>query len=132
MIRVVGIRAFGSLLSLFCLITSVGASFPENAPPDIILIVADNLGHGDLGCYGCQDIKTPNIDSIATDGVRLTNFYSNGPECSPTRTALLTGRYSNEFPDWNAHSARAMWDVTTTRSTWRKSTSLVCHLKNPF
>ena len=68
------------------------------AKPDIVLIVADNLGHGDLSCYGCPDIKTPNIDSIAAQGVRFSNFYSNGPECSPTRTALLTGRYQQRIP----------------------------------
>lgn len=66
--------------------------------PDIVLIMADNLGHGDLSCYGCTDIQTPNIDRIAQQGVRLTNFYSNGPECSPTRTALLTGRYQQRIP----------------------------------
>jgi N-acetylgalactosamine-6-sulfatase len=66
--------------------------------PDIVLIVADNLGHGDLSCYGCPDIQTPHIDSIAAQGVRFTNFYSNGPECSPTRTALLTGRYQQRIP----------------------------------
>lgn len=68
------------------------------AKPDIVLIVADNLGHGDLSCYGCPDIKTPNIDRIAAQGVRFSNFYSNGPECSPTRTALLTGRYQQRIP----------------------------------
>ncbi|MCP4855544.1 MAG: sulfatase-like hydrolase/transferase [Fuerstiella sp.] len=61
------------------------------------MIVADNLGHGDLSCYGCRDIQTPNIDRIATQGVRFTNFYSNGPECSPTRTALMTGRYQQRL-----------------------------------
>ncbi|MCA9049782.1 MAG: sulfatase-like hydrolase/transferase [Planctomycetaceae bacterium] len=66
--------------------------------PDIVLIVADNLGHGDLSCYGCRDIQTPNIDRIAAEVVRFTNFYSNGPECSPTRTALLTGRYQQRIP----------------------------------
>ena len=66
--------------------------------PNIILIVADNLGHGDLSCYGCPDIQTPNIDRIAKQGVRFTNFYSNGPECSPTRTALFTGRYQQRIP----------------------------------
>ncbi len=65
--------------------------------PDIVLIMADNLGHGDLSCYGCTDIQTPAIDSIAQQGVRLTNFYSNGPECSPTRTALFTGRYQQRI-----------------------------------
>ena len=66
--------------------------------PDVVLIVADNLGHGDLSCYGCPDIDTPNIDAIAARGVRFTNFYSNGPECSPTRTAMMTGRYQQRIP----------------------------------
>jgi N-acetylgalactosamine-6-sulfatase len=61
--------------------------------PNVVLIVADNLGYGDLSCYGCRDIQTPNIDRLAAGGVRFTNYYANGPECTPTRTALLTGRY---------------------------------------
>jgi N-acetylgalactosamine-6-sulfatase len=63
--------------------------------PNIVLIVADDLGYGDVGCYGCQDIRTPNIDRIAAEGVRFTTFYANAPECTPTRTALLTGRYQH-------------------------------------
>lgn len=62
-------------------------------PPNIVLIVADDLGYGDLSSYGATDIRTPNIDRIGQRGVRFTHCYSNGPECSPTRTALLTGRY---------------------------------------
>ena len=61
--------------------------------PNILLIVADDLGYGDLGYYGCPDIRTPVIDGLAAQGVRFTNFYANGPECTPTRTALMTGRY---------------------------------------
>ena len=61
--------------------------------PNIILIMADDLGYGDLGCYGCIDIHTPVIDRIAEEGVKFTTFYANAPECTPTRTALLTGRY---------------------------------------
>jgi len=61
--------------------------------PNIVLLVADDLGSADLSSYGCQDIRTPRIDSIGARGVRFTHFYANGPECSPTRTALLTGRY---------------------------------------
>lgn len=61
--------------------------------PNIILILADDLGYGSLGCYGNAEIKTPNIDRLAASGVRLTDFHSNGSVCSPTRAALLTGRY---------------------------------------
>tara|TARA_Y100001934_G_scaffold145042_1_gene174246 strand:- start:1272 stop:2657 length:1386 start_codon:yes stop_codon:yes gene_type:complete len=60
---------------------------------NILVIFADNMGYGDLGCYGCPDIKTPVIDKLATEGVRFTNYYSNGPECTPTRTGFFTGRY---------------------------------------
>jgi N-acetylgalactosamine-6-sulfatase len=61
--------------------------------PNLVLILADDLGYGDVGCYGCPDIRTPALDRLAAQGVRLTSFYANGPECTPTRTALLTGRY---------------------------------------
>lgn len=64
-------------------------------PPNIVLLLADDLGYGDVGCYGCPDIRTPAIDRLATQGVRFTQFYANGPECSPTRTALMTGRYQH-------------------------------------
>lgn len=74
-----------------------GACAGERPDPrarlNIVLILADDLGYSDLGCYGCKDIKTPVLDRLATQGVRFTQFYSNGPECSPTRAALLTGRY---------------------------------------
>jgi N-acetylgalactosamine-6-sulfatase len=60
---------------------------------NVVVILADDLGYGDVGCYGAPDIKTPEIDRLAAQGVRFTQFYSNGPECTPTRTAFLTGRY---------------------------------------
>ncbi len=56
--------------------------------PNIILIMADDLGYGDVGCYGNEIIKTPNIDWLARNGMRFTDFHSNGPVCSPTRAAL--------------------------------------------
>ena len=68
-------------------------SSPTARRSNIVLIMADDLGYGDLGCYGCTDIRTPAVDSLATEGVRFTNFYANAPNCTPTRTALLTGRY---------------------------------------
>ena len=61
--------------------------------PNVVLILADDMGYGDVGCFGSKRFKTPHIDALATDGLRLTDFHSNGAVCSPTRAALLTGRY---------------------------------------
>ena len=73
----------------------VAASAQERAartPPNVILIYADDLGYGDLGCYG-SPIRTPHLDRLARDGARFTHFLSANPVCSPSRAALLTGRY---------------------------------------
>jgi arylsulfatase A len=64
------------------------------ALPNIVLIVADDLGYGDLGCYGSSAIRTPNIDALAAQGARLTGFCAASPLCSPSRASLMTGRYS--------------------------------------
>lgn len=65
----------------------------QGARPNIVMILTDDLGLADLGCYGAQDLRTPNIDRLAAEGVRFTQCYANGPLCSPTRAALMTGRY---------------------------------------
>ena len=62
-------------------------------PPNLILIMADDLGYGGLGCYGSKLYATPRLDRMAKEGLRFTDFHSNGAVCSPTRAALLTGRY---------------------------------------
>jgi hypothetical protein len=66
---------------------------PGAKRPNIVLILFDDLGLGDLGSYGSRAIRTPNIDSVAAAGVRLTDYYSPAPVCSPARAGILTGRY---------------------------------------
>ena len=65
--------------------------------PNVVLIMTDDMGYADIGSYGASDIRTPNIDSLARDGVRLTDFYSNGVLCSPTRAGLISGRYQQRY-----------------------------------
>ena len=86
-------------LSTFLLFAfaSFCSAFAQTAPPNIVVILADDLGYGDVGFNGCADIPTPNIDSIATNGVLCTNGYVTEPFCSPSRAALLTGRYQERY-----------------------------------
>jgi arylsulfatase A-like enzyme len=65
--------------------------------PNIVVIISDDMGYADVGCHGCRDIATPNIDSIARQGIRFTNGYVSCPVCSPTRAGLATGRYQQRF-----------------------------------
>jgi len=70
---------------------------PAQQPPNFVIIMADDLGYGDVGVYGSTQNLTPNIDRLAAEGLRFTDFHSNGPMCSPTRAALLTGRYQHRY-----------------------------------
>lgn len=79
------------LATLLCLPGLAGT------PPNIIIIVADDLGYGELGCQGNAQIPTPHIDSLARNGVRLTSGYVTASVCSPSRAGLMTGRYQNRF-----------------------------------
>ncbi len=72
--------------------SSAAADSSDNAPPNIVVIFADDLGYGDLGCFGHPTIRTPNLNRMADEGMRFTQFYSAAPVCTPSRAALLTGR----------------------------------------
>jgi arylsulfatase B len=86
-----------ALLSALVVCSSAGFAAAAAPMPNVVLIVADDLGYGELGCYGGQDIPTPNIDSLARSGVRFTNGYVTAPFCAASRAALLTGRYQTRF-----------------------------------
>src|SRR5437867_8242276 len=80
-------------------LSALGASSDSPHPetqrkPNIILILADDLGYGDLGCYGQTRIKTPNLDQLAAEGVRFTDFYAGSTVCAPSRCALMTGLHT--------------------------------------
>lgn len=83
---------WGRTLALFTVAAATALADAVPVRPNILFILADDLGRGDLSCYG-GSTPTPNIDRLAAEGVRFTRFYSNGPECTPTRAALMTGRY---------------------------------------
>ena len=72
-------------------------AWAQTTPPNIVVILADDLGYGDVGFNGCPDIPTPNIDSVAANGVLCTNGYATHPFCSPSRAAIITGRYQHRF-----------------------------------
>jgi arylsulfatase A-like enzyme len=73
--------------------TSPFTGHQKQTPPNIVFILADDLGYGDLSCFGATDLRTPHIDSLIGAGIRFTNFYANSSVCSPSRAALLSGRY---------------------------------------
>src|SRR5262249_26083012 len=73
--------------------------------PNILVIVADDLGYGDIGVHGGKDVPTPNIDALAAGGVRCGNGYVSAPYCSPSRAGFLTGRYQTRFGhEFNPHA----------------------------
>src|SRR5215831_8337908 len=70
---------------------------PQPKRLNVVFILADDLGYGDLSSYGSTEIRTPNIDRIGAEGVKFTQFYANAPECTPTRSALMSGQYQQRF-----------------------------------
>ncbi len=86
-----------SVIVVACMLAHAGPVEAQSSDrPNVVLIITDDVGYGDLGSYGAPDVRTPNIDSLAKTGTRLTDFYA-APSCSPTRAALISGRYQQRF-----------------------------------
>lgn len=102
------------------LLSSLAMAAPgSRRPPNFVIILADDLGYGDLGCYGSRTNQTPNLDRMASEGARLTDCYAPMPYCAPSRASLLTGRYpfrhgmwSNPAPDSGIDIALSPSEVT--------------------
>lgn len=118
-----------SVLSL-CIAAAMARpiSAQEPARPNVVLIMTDDMGYGDLGVTGAPDIRTPNLDRLAKQGVRFTNFYSNGPLCTPTRAALISGRYQQRASLERALSGARSADSTS--GLQARGTSLPQRLKD--
>ncbi len=92
-IAAAGLTLAGSILS---------SPEPEQARPNIVLILVDDVGYGDVGYHGWDDVTTPNIDALASEGTQFSDAYVTAPMCSPSRAGLLTGRYQQRWgSDWN-------------------------------
>jgi arylsulfatase len=85
------VRLFCACLTALALAAPLPAAEPKK--PNVILIIADDLGYGELGCYGQKKIKTPSLDRMAKDGLRFTQFYCGSPVCAPSRCSLMTGKH---------------------------------------
>lgn len=85
------INAFVHAVAIFAVCS--GSVLAETERPNVVLIMADDLGYHDLSCYGSETMRTPNLDQLAGEGIRLTSFYAGGTVCTPSRMALLTGAY---------------------------------------
>ena len=90
-------RPFATLLAALLAVACSAPEPEQGPPPNIVVILADDLGYNDLGTYGSEIIKTPNLDELARVGVRLTDRYVSAAVCSPSRAGLYTGRYQPRF-----------------------------------
>src|SRR5438876_5598094 len=96
-------RKLNRLLTTACLFASISSGLraqsvaPVGTRPNVVLILMDDMGYGDIGSYGVTDARTPNLDRLAREGIRLTDAYANASNCSPTRTGLITGQYQQRY-----------------------------------
>lgn len=130
------------LAALFC-ITYLGVSPAAAAqiqPPNIILIVADDLGYNELGSYGQKKIKTPNLDRLAAEGMRFTQFYSGSPVCAPSRCTLLTGKHpghaqirdNKEVGKWGPEEPEGQWPLAAEETTIAEMLKPAAYISGAF
>lgn len=113
-----GINCFSATL-LIALISPI-ATHGQKAKPNVIMIYVDDLGYGDIGCYGATVVKTPNIDALANNGLRFTRGHSTSATCTPSRFALMTGEYPWRKPGRNILTGDAALIVPTDKITLPK------------
>ncbi|MGV3538477.1 MAG: sulfatase-like hydrolase/transferase, partial [Rufibacter sp.] len=90
----ISVKYLAQLLAVATLLLHVPSAAQARQKPNIIIIYADDLGYGDLGCYGATQVKTPNIDKLASQGLRFTQAYATSATCTPSRFSMLTGKYA--------------------------------------
>jgi arylsulfatase A-like enzyme len=108
-------RIAAALLFSALALAAPAAAREPGRPPNLIIILADDLGYGDICAYGCAHGKTPHIDALAASGARFTQGYVTAPVCSPSRAALMTGRYQQRFGHEFNPSTKAFGTPTTER-----------------
>jgi arylsulfatase A len=108
------LRCIAALAILLAGLPSLAVAQATTERPNIVLILADDLGYGEVGCYGQKLIQTPNIDRLAAEGMRFTQFYSGCHVCAPSRSTLMTGQHTGHTPVRNNGGARCLYaeDVT--------------------
>ncbi len=99
------------LISFVFVLSCIKKENATNLPPNIVLIMADDLGYGDIQPYGSTTIHTPNLEFLASEGIKFTDFHSNGAVCSPTRAALMTGKYQQRTGVEGVITAKSHRDV---------------------
>jgi arylsulfatase len=123
--RNASIAAAAFLLSAACQTSSEPPQVAEEAPPNIIYIYADDLGYNEVGAYGQTKIRTPNIDRLATEGMRFTQHYSGSAVCAPSRSVLLTGKHTGhtyirnnkELGGWGPDEPEGQWPLAAAEVT---------------
>jgi arylsulfatase A-like enzyme len=122
---------FRWLVALSIGLIAIPAFAEAKEPANIVILYADDIGHGDLGCYGHPTIQTPELDRMAAQGVRFTQFYSASPVCSPSRAALLTGRLPirsgiNRVLNPNSRGGISAWEITIADALHKKGYATAC------